>query len=596
MRDAALLRLSRAAGLEVEWIDAAGRAKLVTVEVQRAVLTALGLACSGARAIAGSLALLKEEQRSRARSSLLPEPPQRAYFPRMANAWAVAVQLYGLKGGTTKGFGDFAALGTFARQAAAAGAHAVAISPVHALFGAAPDHISPYAPSTRLFLNPLYAPLARTAPPTQDRLVDWPAASAAKWEDLRRAFRSFRKKDDQRAFRAFVRKGGARLLDHARFEVLDSRFRKEGLDDWRKWPGAFRDCGSAAVRALSSDHDEVMFQLFLQWRADQGLASAQEEAKAAGMDIGLVTDMAVGMDPAGSHAWSAPHEILQGLTIGAPADLFDTAGQNWGLTNFSPLALHRSSFVGFVQTLKSAMRHAGGIRLDHAMGLERLWVIPKGFPASQGVYLRYPRKEMLALLAHQSRSHRVLVVAEDLGTVPKGFRRHIAQAGLLGMRVLWFERGEKGGFLPPGKWDRHSAALSTTHDLPTLAGWWSGRDLEWQERLGTPPAQLTHAHKRRTRERKELWTMLRRAGVAEGPKPQASAPGNFVDAAFGALAATPCPLKLMPIEDFIAEREQPNIPGTIDQHPNWRRRLPNDHPLAMPAALGRAARLQKKPS
>jgi 4-alpha-glucanotransferase len=347
------------------------------------------------------------------------------------------------------------------------------------------------------------------------------------------------------------------------------------------------------VRALSADDGEVAFQLYVQWRADQGLARAQQAAKDAGMAVGLITDMAVGMDPAGSHAWSAPDEVLQGLTIGAPPDLFNANGQNWGLTNFSPLALHRTGFDGIIATLRSAMRHAGGIRLDHAMGLERVWVIPQGASAADGIYLHYPRDELLALLARESRQHRALVVAEDLGTVPKGFRGKISRAGLLGMRVLWFERDRKGAFIAPGKWGRHGAALSTTHDLPTLAGWWSGRDIEWHAKLGAGRAALARERKARAKDRHRLWQTLRTAGATEATTPPANAPGHFVDAAFRGLAATQCPLKLLPVEDFIGEREQPNVPGTIDEHPNWRRRLKNDHPLDDPAARRRAKSLGK---
>ena len=310
------------------------------------------------------------------------------------------------------------------------------------------------------------------------------------------------------------------------------------------------------------------------------------------MAIGLITDMAVGMDPSGSHAWSAPDEILQGLAVGAPPDLFNTKGQNWGLTNFSPLALKRTRFEGFIATVQRAMRHAGGIRLDHAMGLERLWVIPDGASPADGVYLHYPRTEMIALLARELRRRRALVVAEDLGTVPRGFRRHIAQAGFLGMRVLWFERDKAGHYMPPKKWNPHGAALSTTHDLPTLAGWWSGHDIAWRAKLGATPAQIKQERKRRTRDRASLWKTLHGAGLAHGPAP--TAPATFIDAAFRDLAETRCPLKLLPVEDFVGDKEQPNIPGTIDEHPNWRRRLKSERPLAGAVARRRAAILGKK--
>jgi 4-alpha-glucanotransferase len=309
------------------------------------------------------------------------------------------------------------------------------------------------------------------------------------------------------------------------------------------------------------------------------------------MTMGLISDMAVGMDPAGSHAWSAPQEVLQGLTVGAPPDAFNSRGQNWGLTNLAPHGLALSGYDGFIATLRSAMRHTGGIRLDHAMGLERLWVIPKGADPTEGVYLQYPFKALLGLIALESWRHRAMVVAEDLGTVPPGFRNKLARAHMLGMRVLWFERDAKGGFLPPQDWDKQAAALSTTHDLPPLAGWWSGRDLAWRRKLGLE-ASPAKAQQERARDREKLWRMFVKAGCAQGPRP--SDPQIFADAAFAAIASTPSILKLLPVEDFLGEKEQPNIPGTIDEHPNWRRRLETATPLSGRRAQRRAKILKSR--
>ena len=636
MADTGLIRLARAAGLIVDWIDATGAAQQVRPDTLRAVLTALELPCGNNGQVKDSLARLQQmrsqaapllvvKARARipspgARARLIAEDgatydladrdgrlqlpstpgyyrldetgqkiaivPSKAWLPRQS-LWSVGVQLYALRAGTTSGFGDFAALSAFCQQAAAQGAGAVAISPVHALFGALPSHISPYAPSTRLWLNPLYAALPRKARDSRNPLIDWPAAAKQKWRALRAAFKQLGKNEE---FDAFVRLGGERLLAHARFEVLDARFRAQGCKDWREWPAQFRDATSNAVRALVPTDPEVAFQLFLQWQADRGLAGAQAHARAAGMAVGLIADMAVGMDPAGSHAWSAPKEVLRRLTVGAPPDTFNAKGQNWGLTNLSPHGLIESGYAGFLATLRSAMRHAGGIRLDHAMGLQRLWVIPEGADATAGVYLRYPLDALLGLIALESQRHCAMVVAEDLGTVPEGFREKLARANMLGMRVLWFERDTGGNFLPPQRWDAKAAALSTTHDLPTLAGWWSGRDLQWRRKLGRD-ASPEKARAERQRDRKKLWRMLKQAGCAKGSLP-AAAP-RFVDAGFAGIAGTPSPLKLLPIEDFLGEKEQPNIPGTIDEHPNWRRRLPTATPFAGGAARRRAAILNK---
>jgi 4-alpha-glucanotransferase len=633
MAEATLKRLARAAGLAVKWTDASGKAKTVGPDTLRTVLERLDLPANSDRQMKDSL-LRAKDSRSRdvpllvgqvgtriaapvkaravpllaedgrehvisiedGRLTLPREPgyyqlddgrriavtPRHAWLPERP-AWGIGVQVYALRGGSTEGFGDFAALASFCTDAAAQGAGAVAISPVHALFGAAPHHISPYAPSTRLWLNPLYAALPRKATERDASLVDWPAAVKRKWRALRTAFDRFEKDS---SFHDFVRRGGERLLAHARFEVLDARFRAQGCKSWRDWPAAYQDAGGPATRQLSARDPEIAFQLFVQWRADTSLAAAQTQARASGMRVGLIADMAVGMDPAGSHAWSAPKEVLNGLTVGAPPDIFNSRGQNWGLTNLSPKGLTEQGYSGFIATLRSAMRNAGGIRLDHAMGLQRLWVIPEGADPAEGVYLHYPRDKLLGLTALESQRHRTILIAEDLGTVPAGFRERLARAHMLGMRVLWFERDSKGNFLPPHAWDPNAAALSTTHDLATLAGWWSGSDIRWRRKLGLEP-DVKKAKQDRARDRDRLWRTLKKSGCATGAAPASR--DRFVDAAFKEIAATPCPLKLLPIEDFLGEKEQPNIPGTIDEHPNWRRRLKTAKPFANAAARRRAA-------
>ena len=234
----------------------------------------------------------------------------------------------------------------------------------------------------------------------------------------------------------------------------------------------------------ASHRDEVLFHEFLQWVADRSLAAAQARAREAGMRIGLVGDLAVGMDPTGSHAWSRQRDILLGVAIGAPPDLFNPRGQDWGLTGFSPRALEDGGFAPFIATLRAALRHAGGLRIDHAMGLSRLWLVPEGADPAEGAYLTYPLTDLLRLLALESARHNAIVVGEDLGTVPAGFRETLDQDGVHGMRVLWFERGENNSFAAPQTWDAAALAMTTTHDLPTVAGWWSGTDIAARAECG----------------------------------------------------------------------------------------------------------------
>jgi 4-alpha-glucanotransferase len=569
--DRALMDLARCAGLSPVWVDAYGQKRTVAPDTLRAVLKALGHDADSRAQITDSLGAWKAARARRFSAEQL--PPIRACSMKGLSGrkmWGTAAQIYALREGTASDLGDFAALAELTAEAAACGADAVAISPVHALFGARPSHVSPYSPSTRQFLNPLYIPVPHgRIRQGQDKLIDWPRVHARRMRALKDAFRAF---GGDRRFDAFVRDGGERLLGHARFEVLDKRFVTRGIFSWRNWPPAWRDAGSANVRALDVANADVKFQLFLQWQAALALADAQARAKSAGMKIGLIADMAVGVDPDGSQAWSRPSEMLEGLTVGAPPDPFARAGQDWGLTTFSPTALRASRFEGFIAMLRAAMRYAGGIRIDHAMGLRRLWVIPRGHGAENGVYLAYPAGHMMNLIARESAVNNCVVIAEDLGTVPRGFRREIAQHTFYGMRVLWFERNGKGRFLSPAMWGTTAAALSTTHDLPTIAGWWTGRDIVWRRKIGMTRADAQRETRARAGDRRKLWQAVKDAHCAKGAAPRA--PMRVIDGLLSFLGKTPCPLVIVPAEDLLGLREQPNLPGTTDEHPNWRRRLP----------------------
>jgi 4-alpha-glucanotransferase len=358
-----------------------------------------------------------------------------------------------------------------------------------------------------------------------------------------------------------------------------------------------RDPASAAVAVFAASHEqEVLFHVFLQWLADRSLDIAQRRARAAGMHIGLIADLAVGMDPVGSHAWSRQSDVLGGLEIGAPPDLFNPRGQRWGLTGFSPRALVNGGFAPFLATLRAALRHAGGVRIDHAMGLTRLWLVPDGADPADGAYLAYPLADMLRLLALESHRHRAVVVGEDLGTVPEGFREALDIAGVHGMRVLWFERNGDG-FSPPAAWDQSAVAMPTTHDLPTVAGWWHGTDITRRAesgRLGVGVQQADVATERTT-DRQTLWRAFTAAGVAQGDEPTPDDTAPVVDAALEFVARTSSPLALLPIEDLVGEMEQPNLPGTIDEHPNWRRRLQPEASalLDAPRVADRVSRLAR---
>lgn len=510
---------------------------------------------------------------------------------RGAAPWALAAQIYSLRTQGDGGIGDFSGVAALARDAARRGAVALAVSPAHALFAADPGKYGPYAPSSRLALNVLHAApglvpgLPRLPPDNdggepRDGLIDWPAATARKMARLRALFEAA---SDHPDFVAFRNEAGPTLEDHARFEALHAHMvAAEPMRwHWREWPDELRAPESpGAVRFFRDNAREVAFHAFCQWLADASLGAAQRIAREAGMPIGLIADLAVGTDGGGSHAWSRQAEVLSAVSVGAPPDIFSPLGQDWGLTAFSPIAMRAAGFGAFRELLTANLRHAGGLRVDHAMGLQRLWVVPKGAGAADGAYLRYPVDDLLRLLALESHRHRAVVIGEDLGTVPEGFHERMERAGILGMRVLWFEQEKDGSFRDPGHWSREAAAMTTTHDLPTVLGWWRGRDIEWRDSLSLFPSADTAKveQERRGHDRAALWSAFRASGAAKGddsvPAPEET--DRVLDAALAHTGRAACRLAILPLEDVLGLPEQPNLPGTVEGHPNWRRRLHGD--------------------
>jgi 4-alpha-glucanotransferase len=621
MTDDELRHTAEAAGIETAWRDVTGQTRHIAPDTLRAVLAALGdlpdlsdpplhTAELGEvfilRGEPGPWRLIREDGTSRDghadaagegriaipgidmpgyhvlqtgdRQRILAVAPPHCWTVADAvgghRAWGLTAQLYSLRRHADPGFGDFAALEILGRQAGAHGCAAIAISPVHAQFSADPGRFSPYSPSSRGMLNVLHAapPVPSPGRPGDGTdLIDWPHAAADHLAALRHAFATASPAlaADFAAFRAA---SGEPLERHARFEALHQTFfhADQPRWNWRDWPAGLRNPDDPAVAAFAAEQaGEVSFHAFAQFLADRGMQQAQRAARDGGMPIGLIADVAVGTDPGGSDCWRRPQEMLQGLTIGAPPDIFNPGGQNWGVTTYSPHGLRANGYGAFLEMLRASLRHAGGMRIDHVMGLARLWVIPAG--ASHGAYLRFPLDDLLRLVKLESWRHRAIVLGEDLGTLPDGFRGRLEQAGLAGMRVLWFERdGDR--FLPPATWSPDAVAMTSTHDLPTVAGWWAGRDIDWRASLGNPDtAPDRHA---RARDRDALWNAFRESGAADMPEPDAEHPAPAADAAPAHIGSSACALALLPLEDALALHEQPNIPGTTDQHPNWRRRLP----------------------
>ncbi|WP_017907150.1 4-alpha-glucanotransferase [Pseudomonas asplenii] len=515
---------------------------------------------------------------------------------RPARAWGLGVQLYSLQRPGDGGFGDTQALEELARAAGERGADALAISPLHAMFSSDPSRYSPYSPSSRLFLNSLYAApgailgeralrLAIDSTGLADELheleqlslIDWPRAARAKYRLLRALHDGFRLGDHPLGedFASFRHAGGEALENHCRFEALQAHCIARGESgDWRQWPEQWRQPDSPALARFAEEHaEDIEFHAFSQWLIARSLERAQGAARGSGMAIGLIADLAVGADGGGSQAWSRQDELLAELTVGAPPDILNRAGQSWGISAFAPEGLKRHGFRAFIEMLRANFAYAGGLRIDHVMGLQRLWVIPLGSPSSDGAYLYYPVDDLLRLLTLESARHQAIVLGEDLGTVPDGLREKLIARSILGMRVLLFEQEYGHRFKPILDWPDNALATTTTHDLPTLNGWWHARDIDWNIRLGlidTPTAE--HWRQTRHHERDGLHRAL--SNDPQNFRDEAHETDQVVDASVRFLGHTRAPLVLLPLEDALGVEEQPNLPGTIDTHPNWRRRLP----------------------
>ena len=679
MSDAALAKLARAAGLNVDWIDADGRAQHVAVPAQRDLLEALGHRAGSIRQIAESLTRIEEQRHSaplpplltleREQSVILnrhfqPDTPflliceggervdgrldHAARLPPITRCgyhklligsqqltlavappacqsvaelsgrryiWGLTAQLYALRRNGDGGLGDTKALEILARSAAEKGADALAISPTHAMFAANRDIYSPYSPSSRLLFNALYAApasilgeqavtVALKACALEQQwaqlealpLIDWPAVASARHTLLRALYSGFGDSTPhlREDFQRFRREGGEVLQQHCRFEALHAHMLANGQPgDWRNWPERYRDPALPAVQQFAAQRrGEVDYHAFCQWLIDRCLARAQNTACAVGMKIGLIADLAVGADGAGSQAWARQDEFLHTLNVGAPPDILNRSGQDWGLSAFSPNGLQRNGYRAFIEMLQANLAHAGGLRIDHIMGLQRLWVFPCGSHSRAGAYLDYPFDELLRLICLESWRHQALIVGEDLGTVPEGMREVLAQRHILGMRVLQFEQRD-ARFIPPEAWPHDALATTTTHDLPSMCGWLAGRDIEWRQAAGHETAEQSQIDlTQRERDKIALRQALCASGQLQADEHSAQLQ---LDACVGFIASTPAPLVLLPLEDALGEEEQANLPGPGDQHPNWRRRweIPVEQMLDTPAAARRLKRLQQ---
>jgi 4-alpha-glucanotransferase len=503
--------------------------------------------------------------------------PPRAFGGDFDRCWLLAVQLYGVRSARNWGIGDFTDLEGLIELAGCLGADGVGLNPLHTLFDDRPADCSPYSPNSRLFLNALYVdieklPEFQPGAFTESRdaitrlrqsdIVDYVAVAELKWRALRFAFEKFRTRPDagrQRDFDKFRAERGPLLSRFACFEALRRKFNKP----WWEWPEQWRQPDEAECARMREGPDgaEIEFVEFGQWIADRQLAACQDRAKALGMRVGLYLDVAVGVQADGFDAWNEQDAISRRLAVGAPPDALNTSGQNWGLAGFNAAGLEIKSFEPYREMLRASMRHAGAIRLDHVLGLKRLYLVPHGFAADNGVYVQMPFEALLAATAQESVAHRCVVIGEDLGTVPEGFREKMADWGIWSYQVMMFERDDHGRFRGIDHYAPNALVTFNTHDLSTYAGWRSFSDLALKRSLGIDPGESDDA---RWHALTMLTDVLRHHAIDR----------HDLYAVAGFLARTKSRLLAISLEDLLGVVDQPNIPGTVNEHPNWRRRLP----------------------
>jgi 4-alpha-glucanotransferase len=540
--------------------------------------------------------------------------PKMCYSPQEASAekvWGFTAQLYSLRSNDNWGMGDFTDLFELVEKSAEQKASTIGLNPLHPLFQQNPAHRSPYSPSSRCLLNALYIDITKTpnfehcvlaqekvksktfqqniADAKASEFVDYSAVAKLKYEMTEILFSDFwdNKNDSYRLmsteFNLFKQKKGCDLFRFATFEALNEHFNlaDKSVYGWPDWPANFQDPNSDAVSIFQRSHaTRIEYFCFLQWIAHQQLNAVTQCAIDKGMPIGLYLDLAVGCDGSGVDVWSDKELYVAGASIGAPPDGMNPLGQNWGLTPINPVALQKQGYQPLVKALRSSMQYAGALRIDHILGLMRQYWVAPGMEANEGVYISFPFHDILRIIALESQRHNCVVIGEDLGNVPDGFSETIQQSGLLSFKVMFFERWESGLFKRPENFPIQSIVTIATHDTPSLAGWWQGRDLEWREQLNLYPNKEAGLidRKARTHERRNFIAALADLQVIDLSKAPQQMPAlmntELSIAVQKYLAASPSHIQLIPLEDALEIIEQVNIPGTIDQHPNWLQKLP----------------------
>lgn len=536
--------------------------------------------------------------------------PETCWLPEFlrqgGRVWGVNSQLYAVRSHTNWGMGDFGDLAVIANHTAHLGGDVVGVNPLHALFPSRPRDASPYSPSSRLFLNPLYItvedmpeyPLCAQAqailadPAVKRRLdkaragdwVDYKAVATLKhdlFDPLFQQFEAHTPLARRRAFDTFVEAAGPRLRTFAIFQVLERRLAPQ---PWPQWPEEYRRPDSPAVAAFAEEHEKaVRFHMWLQFEAHRQLAAASKALADGGGRVGLYLDLAVGVNSDGADAWMDQDVYATTARFGAPPDDLGPLGQDWGLPPLNPHTLRKQGYGPFIDMLRANMRHAGALRIDHAMALQHLFWIPPGHEAVDGIYVSYPMDDMMGILALESHRNQCVVIGEDLGTVPEGFRDRMDRESILSYRILYFERWENGLLHRPDVYPALALATASSHDMAPIVGHWESWDVALRHKLGLTKPEVSEEddQKARAEDRALLVGALRDQNLLPADFPAAPAltarqAEILVLACHQFLARTPSRMMLMNLDDLACETSQVNVPGTVDQYPNWSRRLGRD--------------------
>ncbi|WP_334037548.1 4-alpha-glucanotransferase [Alteromonas macleodii] len=547
-----------------------------------------------------------------ARSRLI-VAPEACYTPKEIKEgkkiWGLSVQLYCVRSEKNWGIGDFSDLALLIEKAAGVGADFIGLNPIHALYPANPNACSPYGPSSRRWLNYLYIDVTAIdgyddasvqAVVSSDEFkatleharnaehVDYEAVAHVKLAALKAVFdvydaKYLRKSTKQnKAFKAFVEAGGESLDMLAVYDALQSHLKAEGKDSWGwpVFPQEYKDYYNPAVAKFKSTNEQdVKFYLFLQWIAAQQLELASNKATDAGMTIGLYRDLAVGVSEGSAEIWGNKDLYCTGASVGAPPDILGPLGQNWGLPPMDPRKLYEQGYQPIIDLFASNMASSGSLRIDHVMALLRLWWVVKGDNAKDGGYVYYPVDDLLGILALESHRNQSLVIGEDLGTVPEEIRSKLADNGVYSYRVFFFEQAEDGGFFSPSHYPVQSMSTLTTHDMPTLIGYWHCLDLELGKEIGLYPTEeilQTLYADRHENKQAILDTLHGHGSIGDNVGRDVNHTGMNRELNNGMqvhMAGGSSALLSLQLEDWLEMDKPVNIPGTFDEYPNWRRKL-----------------------